>query len=400
MMPSRKQRGMTLIILVFMVGLAATAYLLYALNPDTFKIERDKKTAAALAEAKSALLGYVLTKSTENVWGYLPNPDMGLLGSFTKEGDSTGIAGIKDAVVIGKLPWQSLGISPLKDGANECLWYAVSGHFKNNPKTAGVLNWDTQGQIDVVDNHGNVLASNLAALLVSPGHPLGAQSRVLADAGFIQCHGNYDARNFLDPYSAEDAIADELNYFINSMNNSRASNTGNKRFVMHKSDAYNDRFLFVTVDDIFRLFNRYTDFSTQIKSLLDDSKFKEHLQAVAIEGDKGTKNVECDKAANKTFCKNWLEMLLLTQLPVATPIIVDGVPTAPCSRVLIFGGQKAANQTRLDANDKNNPVNYLEGSNVTAFHVPTANNAGFNGVSSFSANNPSADILRCYEADM
>lgn len=395
MKPRPKQQGMALIMLVFIVALAATGYLLHALNPDTLKIEQSKKTAAALAEAKAALLGYVLTKSAGNTFGYLPNPDLEL--GIIHEGSEVGSTGSTDISLIGKLPWKTLGISPLRDGASECLWYVISGRFKNNPKTK-LLNWDTQGQIDVIDGRGNVLASNLAALLVSPGHPLGSQNRILGSANSIQCRGNYDAKNYLDPFDTEGAVEGVVNYFIGSTNNSRAPNTMNKKFVLNKNDNYNDRFIFVTVDEIFKLINRRNDFSARINSLLDDPDLKTYLRTVEIKEGKGIKKDVCAKvenAGNQEFCSHWIEMFLLTQLPVATPIVIDNVTTAPCSRVLIFGGKRTRTQVRLSDDDKDKPANYLEGSNLLAFDTPIANSTQFIGALSFSASNPSADLLRC-----
>lgn len=395
MKPGPKQQGMALIMLFFIVALAATGYLVQVLNSGTLKIEQDKKSAAALAEAKAALLGYVLTKTAGNTFGYLPNPDLEL--GIIHEGSEVGSTGSIDISLIGKLPWKTLGISPLRDGASECLWYVISGRFKNNPRTK-LLNWDTKGQIDVIDGQGDVLAKNLAALLVAPGYPLGSQNRMLESANSIQCRGNYDVKNYLDPFSADAAISGEVNYFIGSTNNSRALDTKNKKFVLNKNNDYNDRFLFVSVDEIFKLINKRSDFAAHITSLLDDADFKAHLHDVDIQGDKGTDEVKCNKITNtdnQEFCRNWIEMLLLTELPVATPITIDGKTTSYCSRVLVFGGQRTGVQVRLTNDDKDKPVNYLEGSNLLAFDTPVANSSEFIGAFSFSASNPSADLLRC-----
>ena len=88
-------------------------------------------------------------------------------------------------------------------------------------------------------------------------------------------------------------------------------------------------------------------------------------------------------------------MLLLTELPAPSTIIIDGTPTAACMRVLIFGGQKTGAQVRLTDTNKTDSTNYLEGTNLTAFDTPIAISSNFNGVSSFNADDPSADILRC-----
>lgn len=388
------QQGMVLIMLLLIVGLAATAYLVNTLDANTVKIERDKKTAVALAEAKAALIGYAVMKATSVPPGYLLNPDMGP-GNNTEGVAAGGFSGNDiDISLIGKLPWYTIGTSPLKDGVGECLWYIVSGRFKNSPITA-VLNWDTPGQIDVIDASGNTMATNLAALIVSSGQPIDTQNRTLGDVSLIQCGGNFDARNYLDSYDMANAINGEVNYFSGSVNNRLAPDKSNKRFVLAKNDHYNDRFVFVTVDDIFRPIIRRSDFSAQISALLDDSTFKVHLQNVEIEGGKGTDKVNCAVISNPTkqsFCINWKEMLLLAQLPVMSSITIDSGATPSCKRVLIFGGKKTGAQVRLTPANKADPANYLEGSNLTAF---ATNASSYSGVSTFKASNPSADILRC-----
>ena len=129
---------------------------------------------------------------------------------------------------------------------------------------------------------------------------------------------------------------------------------------------------------------------------MNDVNFISHLQGITVSGlgTKGTNNVNCATAINQTFCTNWKEMLLLTQLSTQS-ITIDGSPTAPCNRVLIFGGQKTAAQVRLTATDKSNPANYLEAPNLTAFAVPSTPSSNFAGASTFNANTPSSDLLRC-----
>lgn len=395
------QSGAALLVFLALIVVAASYFLVSALNRVNMQIGRDKTAAAALAQAKEALIGYSVSKTSITETGYLPLPDIGW--TATPEGNSEGTYGSTDISLIGKVPWKTLGIAPVRDGNGECLWFVLSGRFKNSiPTLTLIFNWDTQGQIDVIDINGNGIANNVAALIVAPGSVLDSQSRLLANPALTQCGGNYDARNYLDSYNSADAIAGETNYFAGSTNNMRAPDTNNKTFVLAKNDHYNDRFLFVTVDEIFRTIIRRSDFSAQITALLDDTVFIPYLQnpLFIITGAKGTSNVDCNntdplKPDNKTFCENWKEMLLLTQLPAPSPITIDGVTTAACTRVLIFGGQKTAAQVRLTAADKAAPANYLEDANLAAFATPTATASSFSGDSTFNANSPSADLLRC-----
>lgn len=404
-----RQEGVALLIMLVILVVGALYFFVDRSQTGQIQTDRDRFAAEAVAQARESIIGDAVSASTVASAGYLRLPDLGFaIGATPSEGSSApNFSGNnKDCSVIGKLPWKSLGIPPLRDKQGECLWYAVSGHFKNNPKT-DALNWDTRGQIDVVDGNGNVIASNVAALIVAPGAVLDGQDRTLADPAYRQCGGNYDARNYLDPHDNVYAVSGQVNYFAGSTNNRLASSVNTKQFVLTGSSNYNDRFLYITVDDIFRPIVRRTDFKTQVASLLDDPIFRSYLGSVAIAGPKGTASIVCtypgtpgnpmttSSADNNSFCSNWLEMLLLTQLPAPTWITIDGLHTAVCSRVLIFAGQKSGSQVRGTVTDKANIANYLESPNAAAFGSPTANSANFVGSSTFAWNNPGVDILRC-----
>ena len=402
-----RQRGAVFIVMLVFMIMGVITFLVSSLNSSALQIKRDAVTANALARAKEALIGDAVSRSLVTSAGYLRLPDLGIgIGSVPAEGSSAPNFGgnTTDYSVIGKFPWKTLGVSPSRDGQGECPWYVVSGRFKNTPPTSA-LNWDTLGQIDVIDGNGNIIASNIAALLVAPGRPLDGQNRALADPIYTQCGGNYDAHNYLDSYNSSDAVSGEVNYFTGSTNNRIALNTNNKRFVMTNNSHYNDRFLLVTADDIFRPIIRRNDFAKQISNLLDDPDLRLQVEignpqtiTVSSAGTKGADNINCNalaNASNKTFCNNWKEMLLLTRLIPPSSVTIDGTTTASCNRVLIFGGQRIAGQVRVTATDKSNPANYLEGQNLAAFAAPTANSSNFSGPSTFNVNNPSADLLRC-----
>ncbi len=160
----RSQQGMTLIMLVFIVGLAATAFVLNALNTHTVKIERDKKTAAALAEAKAALIGWAATQTTLAKLGQLPCPeDTALIGLPTEGTAKTSCT----LPAIGRLPWRSLGLGDLSDGNGDKLWYVVSPGFRSN-----TINSDTPAQLTV-----DGVAGRAVAIVFSPGPMLAGQAR-------------------------------------------------------------------------------------------------------------------------------------------------------------------------------------------------------------------------------
>ncbi len=172
---STKQKGAALIIFALILALAATAFLVSQLDGSGVKIERDKKTAVALAEAKMALIGFAARSGTAVGTarpGDLPCPDT----------DNDGSANVCLANAIGRLPWKTLGISDLRDGYGERLWYAVSVNFKSNPRIYP-LNSDTLGTITLRETTGNILndgslANGLAAIVLSPGAVIRRQDAV------------------------------------------------------------------------------------------------------------------------------------------------------------------------------------------------------------------------------
>ena len=120
---------------------------------------------------------------------------------------------------LARLPWRTLGLPHLRDGAGEGLWYAVSRNFTNNPRTncpnpssAGCLNSDSSGTISVKSSSGSYLhdarddddgytKTGAIAVVIAPGPPLrrvgyGEQDR--------SCTSTCDPRDFLEVGNGED----------------------------------------------------------------------------------------------------------------------------------------------------------------------------------------------------
>ena len=379
-----------------------------------YRIRGAQNTAQALAEAKDALIGDAISRSVITDAAYLRLPDLGqdIDGNASEGFASSNFAGnTKNYSVLGKFPWKTLRTMALRDSSAECIWYVVSGRYKITPSTES-LNWDTQGQIDIIDGNGNVVATNLAALLVAPGRPLTGQDRALSNAAYTQCGGNYDARHHLDTFSADNAVSGEVNYFADSINNRIAQNTNHKRFVETSSEHYNDSFLPITTDDVYLPLIRRDGFKAAISDLLGNPVFVSHLQTTVIAGSKGTDKVECRcnnsicddddttllAPAQKIFhefCKNWKEMLFLKQLQVPGGITVDGALSATCSRILFFSGKRDTGQSRVTASEKADVNNYLEGTNAASFNTVNAPASDFSGASTFDWSSPEMDLVKC-----
>ncbi|OGT13922.1 MAG: hypothetical protein A3F73_13980 [Gallionellales bacterium RIFCSPLOWO2_12_FULL_59_22] len=232
-----------MIMLVVMIIGAITIFV-SSLNSSALKIERDKATAAALAQAKDALVGYAITYGDTHagqVHGYLPCPDIDGSASGNLEGSSELSCGGKNVSSNGKLPWKTLGLPTLRDGHGECLWYAVSGTFQSNQKT-DMMNWDTPGLFEILDASGSTVAQNVVAVVFAPGAALDGQNRA-SDGTAPTCGGNYTPANYLDNDG--------------TINNAAVSGTANaiSQFRLGASAQLNDQIIFITRDDIFNARN-------------------------------------------------------------------------------------------------------------------------------------------------
>lgn len=182
------QRGAAILALFLIVFVAALAALYPSLSDQGIRLDRDQKTAEALAQAKAALIGYALKVdlSSSARPGDLPCPDIDNNGTA----DGACSAASASNPLLGRLPWKTLGIEELRDGNGETLWYAVSTNFKNNARTTctspdigGCLNSDTVGTITLRRSSGAIVHDSTSgagaiALVIAPGAALIRQDSV------------------------------------------------------------------------------------------------------------------------------------------------------------------------------------------------------------------------------
>lgn len=247
-----QQHGAALMLMLLIMVLGVAAILASPFNSASIKTEQNKNTALALAQAREALLGFaVIYAETHSgqVAGYLPCPD---IDSSNGEGSSKLSCGNKNVSTLGRLPWRTLDLPPLRDGNNECLWYAVSGTYKDNPKT-GLMNWDNNGLLSVSDSSGNNV-SDVVAVIFAPGPAIANQNRS-PSGNTPSCGGNYAASNYLDSDG--------------SHNNAAVSGTANavSSFYSGPSDQINDQFIYITRRDIFNALARRADFAPTLSTM-------------------------------------------------------------------------------------------------------------------------------------
>src|ERR1043165_8726394 len=94
-----RQRGVALIVLLVLLLLGVGSAIFAFMRPASQSIERDKVTAAALAQAKAALLGYAVSNTTPAQPGLLPCPDT------DNDGSADSPCGAIGVTAVGRLPW-------------------------------------------------------------------------------------------------------------------------------------------------------------------------------------------------------------------------------------------------------------------------------------------------------
>jgi hypothetical protein len=235
----KSSRGFVLIALLAMLAIGGLYFFVSNLSPEFLRAKAQQQNGDSLAQAREALIGYAIRLRDDQlksgtsgvVYGYLPMPDLGTSRNnntgCTEEGcEAANFAGnAAGYTVIGRLPWRTLGIGPLRDSSGECLWYAVSGSHQRIQRQTP-MNWDTLSHLDVVVANGTaamISAISSAhdrpiAVIFAPGPPLSGQNRSASASDVIsECGGNYNAVNYLDPVSGSE-LAGITNYLSGSTN--------------------------------------------------------------------------------------------------------------------------------------------------------------------------------------
>jgi type II secretory pathway pseudopilin PulG len=471
-----RQQGAALLIFLILLVTAALTYVVTSLTPEAIEAQRNRKTQEALALAREALIGYALKYRDEEaaqgrmdrMYGYLPLPDLGSSRNLNTDPNCkdasnnplegcdantpSGIAYDANGIlptIVGRLPWRTLGIAPLRDGSGECLWLIVSSlHGRKQrstpPPILPPLNWDTLGQLDIVVANGTAaLLSTLAtahdrpvAIVFAPGSPLPGQDRSRSTTDDVsQCGGNYDAGNYLDPFNIS-ALGGFTNYLGGT--NSASGSTGDSDpsndpdtpkglFVKGKvysaggnylpdtcqgsgcTLAANDFGQAVTSEMLFSAIRKSANFRTDINTMLDRmvSCLRDEIAAGNPPAAPHARIAGADTHAcygqgsvPLGYYPHYKEMVFVAVPAGGANVSVDGVAQPNCAGALLFASQRGAGQQRVTLADKAAYGNYLEGGNLASFTASGNSFAGAGLLDRYMAGGQAKeqDIVKCIPA--
>lgn len=172
-----RQQGVALIIFLTVLILGVAWFAVGAIGKAApGRAERDAMTGVALQTAKQALLGYIALKAAdpgEGSPGRMPCPERLDAPGTANEGVAPPLPGYRPCESVGRLPWKTLGIDQIRDGAGEPLWYAVatgtwalveaSTTLTINPGSPNQLPYDGA-------------ANAVVAVIIAPGAPVNSMS--------------------------------------------------------------------------------------------------------------------------------------------------------------------------------------------------------------------------------
>ncbi|HNP63466.1 MAG TPA: hypothetical protein PKH39_05980 [Woeseiaceae bacterium] len=263
----RRQRGAALLLIMLGIIAATATVLLLNLNRDDLRTRQLEQTQSILATAREALIDYALLNPDHNPGEpySLPCPDIDTSGGFADGEAHTTACGAAGVSMIGRLPWRTLGLPALKDTSSACLWYVVSGTWKNaGSATATMINADSNGQLQLYDIERAAITEGVAAddrpvaMVIAPMQALATQTRPGALAG-VDCVPGANPGNYLD--------ADAGSGISNAALGGVVDGVDVLAIVAGARDDHNDRIVSVSRSDIERRLVRRADFRDNMRSL-------------------------------------------------------------------------------------------------------------------------------------
>ena len=260
-----QQSGAALLMLMLAVLAATATVLLATLSNNELKTRRQIETRQVLADARRALIEYAIVNPDLSAAKphSLPCPDIDASGGLLDGEAHTTACGPAGESAIGRLPWRTLGIQPQKDASGACLWYVVSGSWKDAAgETSPLINSDSNGQLQLYGVEAANLIEGVApderiVAVVLAGMPsINGQTRPAAGTG---CAAGGNAANYLD--------TDSGSGISNAILSGVADAIDQLAVAANVNGLHNDRVAFITRADLAQRIESRVDFDAKMRAL-------------------------------------------------------------------------------------------------------------------------------------
>ena len=182
---THRQHGGVLIILVLLMVVSFSTVLLTGISTNKTKLARAEQTLNHLADAKVAVIAYARLSDSDKTppptglqQRYLPCPDT--------DGDGLEETPCGTNAATGWLPWQTLGLSPLKDASGSCFRYFVAGEYKQGTVSPPLISTLPAGEFSL-SNPNQVLSNDVVALIFAPNAVVAGQTRSPTPGTATEC---------------------------------------------------------------------------------------------------------------------------------------------------------------------------------------------------------------------
>ncbi|PCJ93708.1 MAG: hypothetical protein COA46_01365 [Porticoccaceae bacterium] len=181
--PKQHQRGAVLIVLILLMVLAFSTALLTGISSTHTKLARSAQSLSNLAEAKTAVIAYArLSDPDKSPTGlqhrYLPCPDT--------DGDGLEETPCGTPSAEGWLPWQTLGLPPLRDASGSCFRYYISSEYKQGTGVPPLTSALPPAEF-TLSNSDQLISNNVVAIIFAPNAVLAGQIRGTEPGSPTEC---------------------------------------------------------------------------------------------------------------------------------------------------------------------------------------------------------------------
>lgn len=177
------QHGGVLIMLILFMVVAFSTVLITGISTNKTTLARAEKTLEHLAEAKAAVIAYAkLSDPDKTPTGlkqrYLPCPDT--------DGDGLEETPCGTTSATGWLPWQTLGLPPLKDASGSCFRYYVSAEYKQGTSSPPLISALPTAEFSLNDPD-QLLSNDIIAIIFAPNDVVAGQNRSISSGTVTKC---------------------------------------------------------------------------------------------------------------------------------------------------------------------------------------------------------------------